>query len=830
MRCLYRQSIDYQTTSMHTRFILLILFFTSSLSTFAQQKKMLQMSRTEVPPKIDGVLDDLAWETAMEADGFTQFRPAMGIPEQNDERTIVKMAYDNDAIYIAAYLYDEPKLIMNQMNSRDDFGQSDFFMVVLNPNNDAQNDTQLVVFPSGGQADAIANPSIGEDFGWNAVWDSATTIVHDGWIVEMRIPYDVLRFANQDEPTWGLQLHRHFRRTRSQYTWNPIDVTKGNVGLYHGELKGLKNIQPPTRLSFYPFTSALINSFDGETTTDLNLGLDVKYGLSENFTLDATLIPDFSQAGFDQLELNLGPFEQTFSEQRQFFTEGVDLFNKGGLFFSRRVGGAPIERLDLADNEELINPPNAIKVLNALKVSGRTKKGLGIGVFNAITDKTFATVRTTDPFETVVTDRNVVIESLANYNVLVLDQQFNQNSSVSLVNTNVTRNGDFRDANVTAIVADITNKRNTYNTFGQVRMSELNLTTGTQTGYSSDFFIGKVFGNYRYSIDHSFADTKFDINDLGLLFRNNYNNFGTDFSYRTFNPTGKLNSYNIGSYVNYTRLASPGVYTGSELGVSFNAATRTLHNFGANIDFVPGKQFDYFEPRRDGRFFIYENVGSSRLYISSNYNNAFAIDATIAGVMTFEDQRDTSEYLIEIEPRFRFSDKFLVVYELSYNKIWKDRGFTTTVADDIIFGERDQKILENSLQGSYNFNPYHSLGLTFRNYWSTVIYDDQLFTLMDNGRLTRDTGYTTESLESDPDINFSTWNLDLSYSWQFAPGSFLTALYRNQLFNFNSESANDYRESLNTLFAQPIQHTFSLRLQYFINYADLKDLVSKKNS
>jgi hypothetical protein len=388
----------------------------------------------------------------------------MGVKEKDHKKTVVKITYDDFGVYIAAYLYDKPEDIVKQFNQRDNFGQQDFFGVVLNPNNDAQNDTEFFVFPSGNQADAIASPSIGEDFGWNAVWESAVKIVDDGWIVEMRIPYRDLRFSNQEVQTWGLQFHRRFRIDESQYSWNPIDRTKGNIGLYHGELKGINNIEPPTRLSFYPFVSGLATSYDGDTNTDLNVGLDLKYGITENFTLDATLIPDFSQAAFDNIVLNLGPFEQTYNEQRQFFTEGVDLFNKGGLFFSRRIGNGPTGTPELADHEEVVNSPNEVKVLNAIKVSGRTKKGLGVGFFNAITETTDATIRDMITGET----RKEVVEPFANYNILVLDQQFHGNSSVSFINTNVTREGHFRDANVTGLLADISNhccpvNRNIYN-------------------------------------------------------------------------------------------------------------------------------------------------------------------------------------------------------------------------------------------------------------------------------------------------------------------------------------------------------------------------------
>jgi len=361
-----------------TRYLLLICTILT-ISVNAQEKKSLNITRTSEAPKIDGVLDDSAWQNADIATDFIQFRPEMGPRLPVHKKTTVKMTYDDQAIYVSAYLKDK-----KQFTSRDNFGQSDFFILVLNPNNDAQNDTQFFVFSSGTQADAISSPGNGEDFGWNAVWDSAVKIVDDGWIVEMKIPYRALRFS-KDVKTWGLQFHRRFRIDNTQYSWNAIDRTKGNVGLYHGELTGIENIEPPIRLAFYPFASTIFNNMD---RPNFNIGMDVKYGITENFTLDATLIPDFSQAAFDNVTLNLGPFEQTFGEQRQFFKEGVDLFNKGNLFFSRRIGNAPSGSVDLSDNEVLTDFPNEVKTINALKVSGRTKKGLGIGFFNAITEKT----------------------------------------------------------------------------------------------------------------------------------------------------------------------------------------------------------------------------------------------------------------------------------------------------------------------------------------------------------------------------------------------------------------------------------------------------------
>ncbi|MCF1422100.1 DUF5916 domain-containing protein [Mangrovimonas futianensis] len=807
--------------------LLWVLFFLGVLTIQAQNKdkKQLHIQRTETAPKIDGVLDDVAWVNAEAATDFVQFRPDVGNAPKDYQTTQVKVTYDDHAIYFAAYLYDHPDEIMKQFNQRDNFGQQDFFGVVLNPNNDAQNDAEFFVFPTGNQADASYSPYNGEDFSWNSVWDSAVKLVDDGWIVEIKIPYRCLRFANKEVQTWGLQFHRHFRTTREQYTWNPIDPTKGNIGLYHGEIIGIENISPPTRLSFYPFASTILESYDGEFEDTYNIGLDLKYGISENFTLDATLIPDFSQAAFDDVVLNLGPFEQTFAEQRQFFTEGVDLFNKGNLFYSRRVGGAPVGNVELEENEQIREYPTKIKTLNALKVSGRTKKGLGIGVFNAITEKTYATIENVLNGET----RKELIEPLANYNIFVLDQQFNKNSTVSLINTNVTRNGHFRDGNVTAGLLNYTNKSNTYNVDAQFKMSNINEEDGTKTGWSSILGISEISGNYRFSLYNTMADDDFDINDLGVNLRNNYNNFSADASYRIFEPTEKLNNFYVGVWANYNRLYDPGTYTGMNLGASFNATNKKINSYGANINFEPGKQYDYFEARTKGKYFIYENWYNFNLWYSSNYNKTFALDTNFGGAGLIETGRDMFNYWFGVSPRFKLSDRLLIVYDFQFDNVNGDRGYTTKYQEEIVFGQRDQRTIVNSLSGSYNFNAYHALTLTFRNYWSTVNYNDELFTLQDNGHLSKELGLQKSDI-NDPDINFNTWNLDFGYSWQFAPGSQLSALYRNQLFSYTSESLKTYGRSMKDLFNEPFQHVFSLKLIYFIDYNDLKQAFKKNEN
>ncbi|MDI1304006.1 MAG: DUF5916 domain-containing protein, partial [bacterium] len=197
-----------------------------------------------------------------------------------------------------------------------------------------------------------------------------------------------------------------------------------------------------TRLFLLPYSSFYVNAGKGQKTYGtIKGGLDIKYGINDAFTLDMILIPDFGQTKYDDQILNLGPFEQQFNENRPFFTEGTDLFSKGNLLYSRRIGGRPSSSPTISSNEEIIENPSSVNLINALKVSGRTKDGLGVGILNAVTEKTYASIQNNDTQEI----RKEVVEPLSNFNVLVLDQRFRKNSSVSFINTNVTRNGSFRD-------------------------------------------------------------------------------------------------------------------------------------------------------------------------------------------------------------------------------------------------------------------------------------------------------------------------------------------------------------------------------------------------
>jgi len=810
------------------RTLLLVFLLTSTVIYSQNPTKRLNAVRVSNSPIIDGNIDDEVWLNADVAKDFVMFNPGSGGMEPENQKTEVKIIYDDEAIYFGAYLYDDNvEDIPKQSATRDNFAQVDWFGVIINPFNDGQNDTEFFVQITGNQADAKQTPN-NEDFSWNAVWTSAVNIVENGWIVEMKIPYSALRFSNDDVQTWGLNIHRRIQNKKEQYSWNFIDKTKGHISQYAGTLEGLKNISPPTRLSFNPYASSSYTTFDGESEFDTNYGLDLKYGINESFTLDATLIPDFGQTAFDDVTLNLGPFEQHFSEKRSFFTEGTELFSKGDLFYSRRIGNSPTAYYDesnLGENEELIDNPTSVNMLNAVKVSGRTKNGLGIGVFNAITEKTVAKIKKTeeDPitFEDVISYREEITEPLANYNVVVIDQQFNKNSSISFVNTNVLRNGSFRDANVSTFLFNITSDSNKFNFNGGMGMSSISEFGDKTSGFISNLEIGKVSGNWQYGIEHNLQDDNFDKNDLGFQRRNNFSNFEGEVSYRIFEPTGNLNDFRVRLSADLNYLYKPNTYTSNSLRLNYYFQTKeTQTTFGGNVQGSFGNQFDYYEPRVEGRFFKQGPRIAVNKFLSTDSRKKFAVNL---GMFYANRIEENNQFIfLRFAPSYRLNDNLSFIYNLRFTKDNNDKGYVNELEDgSIIFGNRVAKSVTNSISGKYNFSTKAALSLTFRQYWSPVQYDDQFYALNTDGTLSKD------DYSDNHDINFNTWNFDLNFAWEFAPGSQLIALYRNSVFNADEFSDLNFKDNLDNLFKEPMLHNFSLRMVYYIDYNNAKNWFRK---
>jgi len=796
-------------------FFIFIIFIDVIISSAQENNlKSINALRVQHAPKIDANPNDPQWQQAEPATGFYMFAPGDGTPAPPEYRTEVKVVYDNLGVYILAVMNDpEPEKIPRVFGLRDQFIQADNFAVLINPLLTPNNTYMFLVTASGTQADSN-QPQKG-DLSWNAVWKSEVAITSTGWVAEIAIPYSALRFQNDPDQTWGITFFRHIESTREDYSWTYIDKTKrGDLVQFLGQLKNLKNLKPPTRLSFYPYSSVIHTIKEEEHNTDFGLGLDLKYGLSESYTLDATLIPDFSDTPYDELTLNLGPFEQYYDEKRQFFTEGFDLFNKGRLFYSRRVGSKPIDYYNvyyqLQPDESIVDNPDKVQLINAVKISGRSKNGIGIGFFNSITDETSAIIEDTITGQ----QRQIITEPYANYNIFVLDYNFKGNSSVSLINTNVLRQGHARDANVTGFAWDLYGQNNTISVGGSTAMSLINENNELTKGFKFVTHIKKQIKQHGFSSLIRIYDDKFDNNDLGYNRKNNYANFDFSYTYSILKPTKNFNAFRASVNVGFDHQYKPFMNIQNDLRIKVFATNKKYLSYGTGIEYV-SDAYDYYEPRVEGRYFLDKKHGGMWVFLSSDYRKKLALDLKIIRFTKFDDPQNYTGF--NISPRLQLSNQFKLNYSFDYGKMNNDKGFVDIVGNNIIFGNRQQKTITNTLGANYYFTTKSGINLSSRYYWAPVDYD-QFYILQDDGSLSLIDSYTLNR-----DINYNVWNVDLSYIWEFAPGSKLSLLYRNTIINCDQMAQLSFSDNFKNLMDQPQKHTFIMKMTYYIDYNTVKN-------
>lgn len=809
------------------RLLVFIFFLSGCINGFSQTIKSIEATRISVPPKIDSNLNDSCWIHATPAVDFIQNQLHPGLP--SEQKSEVKIAYDDMAIYIGAILYDtSPDSILHELSTRDNEANADLFGVLFDTYNDDINAFGFFVTAAGTQIDARYS-SEGQDFNWNAVWQSSVKITKEGLVIEMKIPYSAVRFSAKDEQMWGFNIIRKIRRTREMSFWNFVDPKIGAFVKQFGHLVGLKNLKPPPRLSLTPYVAGIFNNYPynqpgvNNSSYSFSGGLDLKYGLSDGFTLDMTLVPDFSQVQSDNKVLNLSPFEVQYQERRPFFTEGTELFNKGGLFYSRRVGGTPLGYNSvynqLKPGEMIVKNPGQTRLYNATKLSGRTHGKLGIGIFNAVAGETYAIAQ-----DSIGNTRNILSSPLTNYNIIVLDQALKNNSFITLVNTNVTREGHWYDANVSGAGFQFNNKSNTYMVDGFGSMSRRMYPDSTKPydGYSGRMSFGKSGGNFLWNVYGNMNTNTYNPNDLGLQFMNNNIDMGVSINYNVYKPFWRLNNiYNTLNII-YQRMYIPDAF--ANLGISGNTVTTWKKHFftcGIRYNIEPIITYDYYEPRIFGRFYTYPINYKFGGFISSDYRKRVAIDISGNYRVFNENNRNTVD--LYISPRWRVNNKLSFIYESYYEDRIDDIGFVhyDSYGDTITLGRRNLQTVSNTLSGVYKFTNKLSLSLRGRHYWSRATYYGY-YNLNTDGSLTQ------YNHQDSHDVSFNAFNIDMVFFWQFAPGSELNLVYKNAVLKSESYINYDYYYNFKGSLNSPQNNSVSIKVLYYIDYLTIKKALSRK--
>ena len=732
---------------------------------------------------VDGRLDDAGWMDISAVGNFTQYAPNPGaMPSQ---KTSVRFAYDDAALYIGARMWDSaPDSILHQLSQRDETLNTDEFGIWISTFNDGLNAVRFATTPDGVQIDEQISPS-GEDASWDAVWDVACRIDSAGWTAEFRIPWMAFRFAESTEQTWGMNMYRSIRRLRQENVWNPMDPTQQllNQG---GVLKGIQEIDPPLRLSLFPYLSAYATSNGTDRGSDYNGGMDLKVGLGNAFTMDMTLVPDFGQVVTDNLVLNLSPFEIRFDENRQFFKEGTELFNKSGLFYSRRIG------------EEG-------RLLNASKISGRTAGGLGLGLLQALATASEDT-------------------SLVSYTVAVADQNIANNGYITTTGTLVAREGSAYDAWVQSTSFDVRNPQNTWNVNGGGTMNR-KFNAGPDEddeGYTWNLAVHKMAGKFTFDLGHFVESENYDPNDLGYLQAPNEKVSFMTLNYRMVEPKGLWNRVNWSLSGFYNEIHTPRMFNNWFLEGGVRATTKAFNTWNLELSSQPNDGNNIFASRIDGLVWKEPSWYALNMWFSSDYRKRIALDLGYwyGGGGVYLDWKETT---YRVAPRIRINDQAMLTYVWKINNRNNERGWLKLdplggESDQSIFGNRDNTELTQVLNLSYNFTNRMSLSTRIRHSWSQVAYKG--FYVLNSSGVLEPITYFDESTTAF-DVNYNAWSIDMVYRWFFAPGSELNLVWKNQLFqeNVGEILPSTYVQNFSEMLESGFYNSLSIRIISYLDYS-----------
>ncbi len=436
--------LNLKKMNLPKNLIFLFIFSIYIFPVFSQKKSYTTKKIKEHGIKIDGILDEDVWRTAEEGKDFTQYEPAE--KAKPNQKTTFKILYDENNIYAAIKAYDtNPEKITDRLSRRDSW-MGDLVVIQFDSYYDKKTAFVFAVNAAGVRSDAItSNDDVNnDDPTWDPIWTAKTSKTEYGWCAEMKIPLSQLRFSKKEHQIWGLQVGRFLFRNNEWDIWQFVPKEQSGWVSRFGTLKGLTNLKPKRQIEIAPFISFKFKKYEKEPGNPYadgndwlyNGGIDGKIGITNDLTLNFAVNPDFGQVEVDPSEVNLTAFETFFSEKRPFFVEGSNItdyrltpggnpWSRDNLFYSRRIGRSPQYYIydDLTENEFAKVPENT-SILGALKLTGKTKKGLSIGIIESFTNREFAEI------DSLGKKKKEIIEPYTNYFSGRLQKDLNKGNTI----------------------------------------------------------------------------------------------------------------------------------------------------------------------------------------------------------------------------------------------------------------------------------------------------------------------------------------------------------------------------------------------------------------
>ena len=832
---------------------------------------------TTAAPTIDGNLDDSIWASTEWGTQFIEVNP----DENTDPsvQTKFKILYDQKHLYVALKALDpEPETITDRLSRRDGF-VGDRINVLIDSYHDLRTGFLFTVTAAGVRGDEfVTDNGDSVDESWNPIWTTKAVIDDEGWSAEMKIPLSQLRFSNDQNQVWGLNIARHYFKNNELSAWNRIPVGAAGWVSEAGKLKGLKNIKPQKQIEIQPFVVTKLDRYEaiaGNPYADgndfnLNAGLDAKIGVTNDLTLDVTINPDFGQVEADPAAINLDGFEIFNRDQRPFFVENKNIFdyrfadNRNNLFFSRRIGRSPQVSPETAD-DAFVDQPQNTTILGAAKFSGKTKNGWSIGVLESMTSKEFTEISSNG------NTSESLSEPFTNYFVGRVQKDFNEKNTFlggmfTATNRSLTpevselrksaysggidfkhqwkNRAYFMEANV--VMSHVTGSKeaikitqeNLTHLFNRTDASHLEVDPNrtSLTGTGGRFGIGKVGGqHWNYNAGFKWLSPELELNDIGFLRSADEMIQYANLRYRTIKPTAVFRDFNMrldqfSSFDfegNYNRIQYELKGSGSFInnwGIDFGAAHKPRIFSNSILRGGPRWRFS----QENFQYFFVGSDQRKKLNGVLGFIHSQAKEDNFS-LLKFESElnyQPTNALNISLAPEYSISkSQTQYVNQSNYNS-----------ATRYILGTIDNHTLRASVRLDYTINPNLSIQYYGQPFVSRGRYSD--FKYVTNPvaeRLTdRFQAYDTNQIGlsggdfqvdenrdgsmdysfANPDFSYVQFNSNLVLRWEYIPGSELFLVW-SQGVTSNVSSSNSIFEGFETgVLDQRPQNIFLIKATY----------------
>ena len=846
-------------------------------STKAKVRSYTTKRLTTSKPKIDGVLDDACWQDGDWAGNFIQWVPKEGAkPSQTTE---LKVLYDDKNMYVAIRALDnEADKIQFKAGRRDEF-EGDCVGVCFDSYHDHRTGFEFDVTAAGQKIDAILTNPGNADTNWNAVWYAKVSHDDKGWYTEMEIPLSQLRYSAEDLQVWGMHCWRWVGRLQEESDWETQSSTGPGILYLFGELHGIKGLKKSKRFEVMPYTVSKLKTFQKESgnpfantgkSFDTTIGLDAKIGLSSNFTLDLTVNPDFGQVESDPSVMNLTAFETFFDEKRPFFLEGKNIFNfdvdDASVFYSRRIGQSQGFTPQLK-SDEFIKMPENTTIYSAEKFSGKTSKGLTVGVIQSITANEKATINSQTG------DRKEEVEPLTSYLVGRVQQDFNEGNTVIggiFTSTNrFTNNPNFNNLNREAYtggidilhqwkdkeyfvdfrligsnikgkpeaIARLQNSSAHYYQRSDANYLNLDSTLTRLDGYGGKVKIGKGSkGLLRYSTEVDWRSPGLDLNDVGFMQVADIVKQANNISYFVNKPVSIFRTYNISFYESNTwnfggEYLNSGAYLnyyceflnkwGGNIMLDYTTRTLDTHVLrGGPAMYLPANWQGSLNFHSDGSRKASFGIGT---YYSKSYNNAY--DCLNVNSSISYRPLNTLKFSMNINLA-KNTDQFQYVSTLDFNDQTR-----------YILAKINQQTAGMTFRVDYNITPELSIQYYGSPFVATGKYSD--FKHITNSRsnkfndrfleytnpvlsgndyqLTETNSSIADYTISNPDFNFSQFRSNLVAKWEYRPGSSVYLVWSNEQTEYTTPGVSNLLNAYNQINNSYPNNLFLIKLNYWFS-------------